>query len=62
MTFGRPPAIPDSYVQLELPVIDSVGQGQPFVDDKTIRHSIEFFNSTMSVGPHTSPSSTARID
>lgn len=49
MTFGRPPAIPDSYVQLDLPVVDSVGEGEPFVDDKTIRHSIQFFNSTMSV-------------
>ncbi|GIJ92143.1 hypothetical protein Asppvi_011119 [Aspergillus pseudoviridinutans] len=51
MTFGRPPAIPDSYVQLDLPVVDSIGQGQPFVDDKTIHHSIQFFNSTMSVHP-----------
>ncbi|GFF96416.1 transcriptional activator protein acu-15 [Aspergillus udagawae] len=49
MTFGRPPAIPDSYVQLDLPVVDSVGQGQPFVDDKTIRHSIQFFNSTITL-------------
>ncbi|RHZ58559.1 hypothetical protein CDV55_105521 [Aspergillus turcosus] len=49
MTFGRPPAIPDSYVQLDLPVVDSIGQGQPFVDDKTIRHSIQFFNSTITL-------------
>ncbi|GIK05786.1 hypothetical protein Aspvir_009899 [Aspergillus viridinutans] len=49
MTFGRPPAIPDSYVQLDLPVIDSIGQGEPFVDDKTIRHSIQFFNSTITL-------------
>ncbi|KAH1976469.1 hypothetical protein KXW88_008978 [Aspergillus fumigatus] len=49
MTFGRPPAIPDSYVQLDLPVVDSVGEGEPFVDDKTIRHSIQFFNSTITL-------------
>jgi hypothetical protein len=52
MTFGRPPAIPDNYVQLDLPTIDGITEGQPFVDDETNRLSIQFFNQTMSVGPH----------
>jgi hypothetical protein len=55
MTFGRPPAIPDNYVQLDLPTVDSITEGQPFVDDETIRHSIQFFNQTMLVNPASPP-------
>ncbi|KAJ6090666.1 hypothetical protein N7499_003380 [Penicillium canescens] len=49
MTFGRPPAIPDSYVQLDLPILDSTTEVQPFVDNETIRHSIQFYNCTITL-------------
>ena len=49
MTFGRPSAIPNSHVQLDLPVISDIGEGPPFVGNETLRHAIQFFNCTMSV-------------
>ncbi|KAJ5981588.1 hypothetical protein N7522_013572 [Penicillium canescens] len=49
MTFGRPPAIPDSYVQLDLPILDSTTEVQPFVDNETIHHSIQFYNCTITL-------------
>ncbi|RAQ46927.1 C6 transcription factor [Aspergillus flavus] len=49
MTFGRPPAIPDNYVQLDLPIVPSISEGQPVVDDETIRQSIYFFNHTITL-------------
>lgn len=55
MTFGRPPAIPDNYVQLDLPIVPSISEGQPVVDDETIRQSVYFFNHTMLVDTTPSP-------
>jgi hypothetical protein len=40
MTFGRPAAIPDNYVKLELP---KVLEG----DDALTTNSVHFFNCTM---------------
>ncbi|KAF7627707.1 C6 transcription factor [Aspergillus flavus] len=49
MTFGRPPAIPDNYVQLDLPIVPSISEGQPVVDDETTRQSVYFFNHTITL-------------
>lgn len=52
MTLGRPAAIPDSFVRLDLPTNDIDGDGPtetPIVDSKTFQMSVEFFNSTMYV-------------
>jgi hypothetical protein len=49
MAFGRPPAIPESYVQLELPV-PYVTVDPPCsltVGEKAEQLSVGFFNSTM---------------
>ncbi|KAJ5954862.1 C6 transcription factor [Penicillium viridicatum] len=50
MTLGRPAAIPDSFVRLDLPTNDIDGDGPteiPIVDCKTFQMSVEFFNSTI---------------
>ncbi|KAJ5406403.1 C6 transcription factor [Penicillium sp. CMV-2018d] len=50
MTLGRPAAIPDSFVRLDLPTNDIDGDGPteiPIVDSKTFQMSVEFFNSTI---------------
>ncbi|KUM58158.1 hypothetical protein ACN42_g9007 [Penicillium freii] len=50
MTLGRPAAIPDSFVRLDLPTNDINGDGPteiPIVDSKTFQMSVEFFNSTI---------------
>jgi hypothetical protein len=49
MTFGRPAAIPDSYIKLELPVeIDTVVD--PKMPANSQKHaSVQFFNGTMHV-------------
>ncbi|RAH79178.1 C6 transcription factor [Aspergillus japonicus CBS 114.51] len=52
MTFGRPPAIPDKYVQLDLPQLDILGDCQAFVDDETLRCSTGFFNHTITLYKH----------
>ncbi|OAP63435.1 hypothetical protein AYL99_02662 [Fonsecaea erecta] len=50
MTFGRPPAIPDSYVQLELPVgFSAVDGGAAAPADKKESLSIAFFNGTITL-------------
>ncbi|KIY03377.1 uncharacterized protein Z520_00068 [Fonsecaea multimorphosa CBS 102226] len=49
MTFGRPPAIPDSYVQLELPVGFSALDGGAAATDKKESLSIAFFNGTIAL-------------
>ncbi|OQV06994.1 Fungal specific transcription factor domain-containing protein isoform 2 [Cladophialophora immunda] len=49
MTFGRPPAIPDSYVQLELPVGFSAVDGGSAATDKKEALSIAFFNGTITL-------------
>jgi hypothetical protein len=49
MTFGRPPAIPENYVQLELPVpyitVDHLRSLTSREKAETL--SVEFFNGTM---------------
>jgi hypothetical protein len=47
MTFGRPAAIPDSYVKLELPVKRDFEKSSDFVEDETSVLSVAFFNATM---------------
>lgn len=47
MTFGRPAAIPDSYVKLELPKKRELESPTGLVDDGTTILSVAFFNSTM---------------
>lgn len=47
MTFGRPAAIPDSYVKLELPSKRQFENSSAFVDDETSYLSVSFFNATM---------------
>jgi hypothetical protein len=49
MTFGRPAAIPDSYIKLELPVdIDTLISPNTPADPR--KHaSVQFFNVTMYV-------------
>jgi hypothetical protein len=47
MTFGRPAAIPDSYVKLDLPVKRDFEKPSNFVDDETSVLSVAFFNATM---------------
>ncbi|OAG40419.1 hypothetical protein AYO21_05319 [Fonsecaea monophora] len=49
MTFGRPPAIPDSYVQVDLPMEFSVVDGGAAGTDKKESLSIAFFNGTISL-------------
>ncbi|KZN90865.1 putative transcriptional regulatory protein [Penicillium chrysogenum] len=47
MTFGRPAAIPDGYVKLELPTKRDFETPAGFVDDETVALSVVFFNSTI---------------
>ncbi|KAJ5811041.1 Transcription factor [Penicillium robsamsonii] len=47
MTFGRPAAIPDSYVKLELPTKREFENSTGLVDDETAALSVAFFNSTI---------------
>jgi hypothetical protein len=47
MTFGRPAAIPDSYVRLELPLKCDFEKTSKFVDDEISFLGVGFFNSTM---------------
>lgn len=47
MTFGRPAAIPDDYVKLELPAIISDDQSPGTVLDARGAVSTSFFNATM---------------
>jgi hypothetical protein len=47
MTFGRPPAIPESYVQLELPVPYASLQQPVSAVEKGDSLSVAFFNGTM---------------
>jgi hypothetical protein len=47
MTFGRPAAIPDSYVKLELPKKREFENSTGLVDGETAALSVAFFNSTM---------------
>lgn len=47
MTFGRPAAIPDNYVKLELPTTGEFEQPYPFVDNEISSLSVGFFNSTV---------------
>ncbi|KAJ5317835.1 hypothetical protein N7508_002343 [Penicillium antarcticum] len=50
MTLGRPAAIPDSFVRLDLPTNDINGDGptpMPIVDGLTFQMSVDFFNSTI---------------
>lgn len=47
MTFGRPAAIPDDYVKLDLPVKHDFEASSSFVDEETSTISVAFFNSTM---------------
>ena|SRR6187402_3641799 len=45
MTFGRPAAIPDSYVVLDLPCNIDLDPSEPVNPQRDI--SLDFFNSTM---------------
>ncbi|KAJ5963484.1 uncharacterized protein N7479_003360 [Penicillium vulpinum] len=47
MTFGRPAAIPDSYVKLELPTKREFENSTGLADDETAALSVAFFNSTI---------------
>ena len=47
MTFGRPASIPDSYVQLELPIEFPVLNGGVAGLDRKESVSVAFFNGTM---------------
>lgn len=50
MTLGRPAAIPDNFVKLDLPTNYVNGDGpteSPIVDNKTFQMSVDFFSSTM---------------
>ncbi|KAJ5889848.1 hypothetical protein N7504_010658 [Penicillium tannophilum] len=47
MTFGRPAAIPDSYVKLDLPSTHQFESSSALVDAETSSLSVSFFNSTI---------------
>ncbi|EYE90663.1 putative C6 transcription factor [Aspergillus ruber CBS 135680] len=49
MTFGRPAAIPDCYVQLDLPAFQGITEVIPTADHDEVRHSIQFFNNTITL-------------
>ncbi|KAL4807917.1 fungal-specific transcription factor domain-containing protein [Aspergillus unguis] len=49
MTFGRPAAIPDCYVQLDLPTFLGSAEGFPTADLGQARDSILFFNGTITL-------------
>ncbi|KAJ5610294.1 hypothetical protein N7510_007013, partial [Penicillium lagena] len=52
MTFGRPAAIPDSYVKLDLPLKREFEKPSDFVDDETSVLSVAFFNATITLYKH----------
>lgn len=54
MTFGRPQAIPDSYVQLDLPVAYETAQTSVTAGPSPRSAGVDFYTATMSVPP-TSP-------
>lgn len=61
MTFGRPAAIPDSYVKLELPAAHPDLDISAVIESETSSLSLSFFNSSMYVpfplaSPHRSHS------
>jgi hypothetical protein len=47
MTFGRPAAIPDDYVKLELPQNLDDGASPRLAADSRLIVSVQFFNATM---------------
>lgn len=47
MTFGRPAAIPESYVKLELPSKHPVEKSPTLIDEDTLYLSVSFFNATL---------------
>ncbi|CAI7629374.1 unnamed protein product [Penicillium pancosmium] len=49
MTFGRPAAIPDNYVKLDLPSKRDFDESSALVNDKTTFLSLTFFNSTITL-------------
>ncbi|EED18875.1 C6 transcription factor, putative [Talaromyces stipitatus ATCC 10500] len=49
MTFGRPTAIPNCYVKLELPTFQGGSDILLTAADKEAYHSIQFFNSTITL-------------
>ncbi|KAJ5949651.1 hypothetical protein N7454_001235 [Penicillium verhagenii] len=49
MTFGRPAAIPDSYVKLELPSVHQFESSSDVVDAETSSLSVSFFNCTITL-------------
>ncbi|KAJ5655508.1 hypothetical protein N7507_007458 [Penicillium longicatenatum] len=49
MTFGRPAAIPDSYVKLDLPSVHQFESSSAVVDTETSSLSVSFFNSTITL-------------
>jgi hypothetical protein len=49
MTFGRPAAIPNSYVKLDLPAGDILVDASTVVDDQTSSLSLSLYNATMCV-------------
>jgi hypothetical protein len=55
MTFGRPAAIPNSYVKLKLPAGDALVDASPMVDEQTSSLSLSLYNATMCVVVATPP-------
>ncbi|KAJ5403234.1 hypothetical protein N7509_003105, partial [Penicillium cosmopolitanum] len=49
MTFGRPAAIPDNYVKLDLPSKRDFDESSALVNDETTFLSLTFFNSTITL-------------
>ncbi|XRM46491.1 hypothetical protein ABZX51_009523 [Aspergillus tubingensis] len=49
MTFGRPAAIPNSYVKLELPVCDITVDSLSVVDEQTSSLSLALYNATITL-------------
>ncbi|KAL3483108.1 fungal-specific transcription factor domain-containing protein [Aspergillus germanicus] len=49
MTFGRPAAIPNSYVKLELPAGDVLVDASPMVDEQTSSLSLSLYNATITL-------------
>jgi hypothetical protein len=47
MTFGRPAAIPDNYVKLELPIDLTSADVSMSGPDLRRQKSVQFFNATM---------------
>ncbi|KAL2837451.1 fungal-specific transcription factor domain-containing protein [Aspergillus pseudodeflectus] len=49
MTFGRPAAIPNSYVKLDLPAGDTLVDASTVVDDQTSSLSLSLYNATITL-------------